>query len=211
MPFPVTSPIPPQVRAAAPADGAGFWARSRYRIWQFIRGWRAEVSTADRAEAACILAPPAQALFAHMPVDAQAHSLRVLHALQTEDPDLPNDVAAAALLHDVGKTAALEQGAYLGLWLRGPIVLVEAVCPAWLQRWASPKPGPTLRYAIYVQLEHARIGAEQAAAAGCSPLTCWLIAQHQTASEPGGPTGTPAETELARLYLARLQAADGKH
>ncbi len=91
----------------------------------------------------------------------------------------PPDLAAAALLHDVGKVAADDAGAYLGLWMRGPIVLLEAWRPDLLVRLASPQPAASLRYALFVHLAHPQIGAAWANEAGCSPLTCWLIAHHQ--------------------------------
>lgn len=215
---------------SAPAASPTFWARSRYRINQFLHGWRAEVTAADRALAAQVLSPPALALFAQMPPDAQAHSLRVLRSLLAEEgppattetlnPALYPALAQAALLHDVGKVAALQAGAYLGLWLRGPIVLVEALHPAWLRRLADARPGPTLGYALYVQLEHARIGAAMAHQAGCDALTCWLIAHHQDDAAPaaaaiardfGNGAGNESLAATARRSLARLQQADGKN
>ena len=143
---------------------AGF-TRARYRVSQFLRGWRAAVTPADCALVRETLPPPAAALFERMPRDAQAHSLRVLKELQASGETSP-DLAAAALLHDVGKVAADDAGAYLGLWLRGPLVLLEAWRPQWLAAWAAPDPAPTLRYALYVHLHHPQIGAQWAAEAG---------------------------------------------
>jgi hypothetical protein len=194
--------------------------RAWYRVAQFLRGWGATVTEADAALVNQVLAPigpQAVALFGRMPRDAQAHSLRVLKTMHGEGivPDprqlsiLP-DLAVAALLHDVGKIAADEAGAYLGLWLRGPIVLLEALRPLWLVRWAAPQPGPTIRYALYVQQEHPQIGAELARTAGCSRLTCWLIAQHQN---PALSVQQDDRFDLttARHCLARLQWADGRN
>jgi hypothetical protein len=198
----------------------GFPGRAWYRVGQFLRGWQATVTAADAALVTQVLGPigpQALALFGRMPRDAQAHSLRVLKAVQGRGiiPDpvqlsiLP-DLAAAALLHDVGKVAADEAHAYLGLWLRGPIVLLEALRPQWLARWASPQPGPSVRYALYVQQEHPQIGAELAKAAGCSALTCRLIAQHQ---DPHGEMQEDDTFDLttARHCLVRLQWADGRN
>jgi hypothetical protein len=134
-----------------------------------------------------------------MPADAQRHSLNVLGTLQAARP-VPPDLAAAALLHDVGKVAADDAGAYLGLWLRGPMVLVEAVWPGLLRRLASDRPAPNLRYALFVQEQHPAIGAAWARDAGCSQLTCWLIEHHQDKALTGD--------EQQCALLARLQAAD---
>ena len=175
--------------------------RIHYRIGQFLKGVRARLGEEDAHLVTATLHPAAQALFLRMPVDAQAHSVRVLRRLLAEG-DVDGDLAVAALLHDVGKVAALEAGAYLGLWLRGPIVLLEALRPGLLRRWASATPSPSLRYALYVQLTHPAIGAAWAQAAGCSTLSCWLIEHHQDQG------AHPAEAGGA--LLTRLQWADGK-
>jgi hypothetical protein len=184
-------------------------ARIRYRVGQFVSGWRAAVSPEDDALAEQVLAPigmGALGLFRRMPHDAQAHSLRVLKALQAEGPVTP-DLAAAALLHDAGKVAADEAGAYLGLWLRGPLVILEAWQPHLLARWADPQPRRSLRYALYVHGAHPEIGAAWAEAAGCSPLTCWLIARHQD-KQAAAPT---IDSTTARQCLIRLQRADSRN
>ncbi len=191
------------MRLSPPSSWLEWLARVRYRLRQFRRGWGATISAADHAEVERLLTPAGAALFARMPADAQAHSLRVLHSLQAAG-DTPPDLAAAALLHDVGKAAAGEAGVYLGLWLRGPLVLLEAWRPDLLVRWAAPRPEAGLRYAFYVQQQHPQMGADWARAAGCSELTCWLIAHHQEQA--------PAPyTAAAKEYLARLQWADGRN
>jgi hypothetical protein len=175
------------------------WTRVRYRVAQFLRGFGARIPAEEVAQAVAVLPPAAAALFGRMPADAQRHSLNVLATLQA-DGSVPSDLAAAALLHDVGKVAADDAGAYLGLWLRGPMVLVEAVWPGLLRRLASDHPAPGLRYALYVQEQHPAIGAAWARDAGCSQLTCWLIAHHQDK--------TPIGDEQPRALLVRLQGAD---
>ena len=203
------------------------WAeRARYRVTQFFSGWRAVVTAQDAALVEEVLAPVgsrASELFRRMPTDAQAHSLRVTRAMQADGPT-PHELAAAALLHDVGKVAADDAGAYLGLWIRGPIVLLEAWRPDLLGRLASPRPSGSLRYALFVHLAHPQIGAAWAKDAGCSPLTCWLIAHHQdkyatvdaAGRTPAGAPGDmcsyePFDLDSARNCLARLQWADGRN
>jgi hypothetical protein len=180
-----------------------------YRLGQFFGGLAAQVTPAERELAARVLPAQAFPLFAAMPADAQRHSLNVLHTLWAagqRDPDL----AAAALLHDAGKVAAAQGGVALGLWLRGPLVVGDKLAPGLLRRLAQNDPARGWRYALYVHLEHPAIGAAWAAAAGCSPLTCWLIACHQepvtAATVPAGVTD-PAATAL----LAALQRADGRN
>jgi hypothetical protein len=168
-------------------------------VSQFLRGVGASIPDDELHTATAMLPPAAAALFQRMPADAQRHSLNVLGALQV-GTELSPDLAAAALLHDVGKVAADDAGAYLGLWLRGPMVIVEAVWPSLLRRLASERPGHSLRYALYVQDRHPAIGAAWARDAGCSPLTCWLIEHHQDKILTGD--------EEQRALLVRLQAAD---
>lgn len=199
----------PKVRV--PSESApSFAKRAGYRISQFVRGWRATVSAQDLALVGQLLPPAAAALFARMPVDAQAHSLRVLKELLSGGDASP-DLAAAALLHDVGKVAADDAGAYLGLWMRGPLVLLEAWRPHWLAAWASPVPARSPRYALYVHLAHPQIGAQWAAQAGCSPATCWLIAHHQDAGAQAETSALPSQMTQLRHDLARLQWADGRN
>ncbi|MCX6045397.1 MAG: HD domain-containing protein [Chloroflexi bacterium] len=177
-----------------------FWQRSIYRIRQFFQGLSAHISVADRQAVTEILPDAAVALFARMPLDAQRHSLNVMYTLQTAGYDQP-DLLVAALLHDVGKVAADDAGVRLGLWLRGPLVLLDAIAPAWLDAWAVADPEQQWRYALYVHRQHPQIGARWASATGCTPDACWLIAQHQA-------SGYQANDPRCALLLA-LQAADG--
>jgi hypothetical protein len=195
-------------RLEAPAALPDGWQRTRYRFGQFFQGLGAQMRPDEAAWVASVLNERAQARFAAMPVDIQRHSLNVLCTLQAAGYTEPA-LAAAALLHDAGKCAAGLGGAKLGLWVRGPLVIVEAIVPDLLRRWAVDDPTAGWRYAIHVQLAHPAIGAAWAAEAGCSPLTCWLIAHHQ--DKPNASmTTTPDEAERYRL-LAALQWADGKN
>ena len=174
--------------------------RIRYRVRQFTNGLAARVDAAETDAIKKVLPPAGLALFRRMPTDAKRHSLNVYNTLQSSgraDPDL----AAAALLHDVGKVAADEAGARINLWLRGPLVLLETLAEARLYGLASANPAHGWRYALHVHIEHPAIGAAWAANAGCSDTTCWLIAQHQNKN---------AQTQETRLLelLHALQWAD---
>jgi hypothetical protein len=171
-------------------------------VRQFLRGLTARVSPDERREAAQRLSPAALVLIERMPVDAQRHSLNVMRTLQAGGYDDP-DLLTAALLHDVGKVAADDAGVHINLWLRGPLVLAEALAPGWLKRQAVDDPDRGWRYALHVHLEHPRIGAAWAQEAGCTPQVCWLIAHHQDKTSPG-------HDERSRLLVA-LQWADGQN
>ncbi len=175
--------------------------RAQYRVRQFWQGLAARVSPEEHALVAAALPPAALAIFTRMPVDAQRHSLNVLYAVRRAGI-VDADLDAAALLHDAGKLAADEAGVRLSPWLRGPLVLLEAWAPAILRRAAHADPARGWRYAVYVHFEHPRLGAEQARQAGCSELTCRLIAHHQDAA-----ASIPCE-ERQRMLLEALQRAD---
>lgn len=184
------------------------WHHVAYRVGQFWQGLWASVSPEEQATAAAILGPQLAPLFARMPTDAQRHSLNVLAQVRAAGNRHP-DLLQAALLHDVGKCATASSGLgkdmRLGLWLRGPLVLLDAFFPRLVARWASADPAHGWRYLMYVHREHPAIGAAWAAAAGASPLCCWLIAQHQTSPDDLPPN---APHDGRRALLAALQAAD---
>jgi hypothetical protein len=187
------------------------WTQVLYRVGQFWRGLRATVTADDWPRVHRVLPAGAVPLFAAMPVDAQRHSLNVLDTLWAAGQQDPN-LVVAALLHDCGKVAAEQGGVKLGLWLRGPLVLLNAFLPNLATRWAAPSVSQGWRYVLYVQREHAAIGALWAAEAGCTPLSCWLIAQHQTSladvtCEENPVPGSLCTEEVRGLLLA-LQAAD---
>lgn len=175
-----------------------------YRVRQFVQGLGAHVTDAERRQVAVILPAAAQPIFARMPLDAQRHSLNVLHTLQATGP-IDCDLAVAALLHDAGKTVPGPAGIRLGLWARGPLVLAETFAPALVHSMAEPVPSHRLRYAMYVHTQHPRLGARLAEQAGCRRLACWLIEHHQDHILPAD-----ASTEQARL-LTQLQRADSRN
>ncbi|HEX5039787.1 MAG TPA: hypothetical protein VFW95_06620 [Candidatus Limnocylindria bacterium] len=108
-----------------------------------------------------LLPTAAAALFASMPVADRRHGLDVAERLVATGIDDP-DVLAAALLHDAGK------GRRVRLWHRVAGVLLDAFAPGLLERWASPDPR-SLRFPFHLYLHHARISADLATAAGCTP------------------------------------------
>ncbi len=191
------------MRVSLPAVEAplAWTSRARYRVRQFFQGLVARVEPHELALATQALPPEAAALFLRLPVDVQRHSLNVLAAVH-ERGFYNADLDAAALLHDAGKLAADEAGVRLGPWLRGPLVLLEAFAPARLYSIARDDPARGRRYAVYVYLEHPRLGAERAQQAGCSDLTCRLIRHHQ--DDPALTGGG----ESQRRLLVALQAAD---
>lgn len=180
-----------------------------YRLRQFVWGFTAlffgqrlrveEMLLLDE-----LLWPNARTLFAHMPVDAQRHSLNVLRDLRRQDVERPRELLVAALLHDVGKVAASDAGTPITLWLRGPLVVLEKLAPGRLHDWASSDPTGGWRYALHVHLHHPTIGANLAARVGCDRQTCWLIEHHQDDKVDHLPNSQ-------RDLLVALQQADNRN
>lgn len=187
-----------------------------YRVQQFARAVGAwfRPDGADETLLARYLAPDAVALFRTMPHYDQQHALRVAQTLRAQGQD-DADLLAAALLHDVGKSASGGPGASrvsrLRLWHRVATVLMRALRPGLLEQIGRDEPG-SWRRAFYVQQHHAALGAELARRAGCSARTEALIRDHedppaQTAAAQDLGSGSSEAGSLAPL-LAALQAAD---
>lgn len=179
-----------------------------YRSRQFFRGFFAKLTSEDEEQVRQILSSAEYELFCRMPLDARRHSLNVYQSLLARGQDNP-DLAVAALLHDVGKVAADEAGVKLGLWMRIPLVMIEATQPKLIRRLALPDPAAGWRYTLMVHLDHPQIGAEWAANAGSSQLACWLIGAHQE-KDPTPDSGL-MQPEVAKDLLSALQWADSRN
>ena len=168
-----------------------------YRVRQFVNALLAHVSPEDLREADELLPAPAQELFRRMSAADQQHALHVMQALRRDGSAGP-DLWAAALLHDVAKSAA-----QIRPWHRAIIVLSKRIAPRFLE-WLTGGEPRGWRRPFVVHARHAAMGAEWAAQAGCSALTVSLIRRHH---EPlrRAPSG-----EEERLLVA-LQRADGAH
>ncbi len=169
--------------------------RPGYRIWQLaLHLWAGlRPGAADDPAALGVLIDGERALWHRMGRGDRAHALRVWRALRA-DPRLPREVAAAALLHDVGKA-----GSGLTLAHRAAIILLGALRPTWLVQLECSEAG--WREPFSRQAHHAERGAVLCSAAGSHPTTVALVRWH----------GTLAPPELAPAllpWLAALQQAD---
>ncbi len=161
----------------------------RYRVWQFFKAMTTKNSPEWGRIAAAYLSPEQMALFRRMSPHDQRHSVDVLQKLLAKDCQ-EDDLLKAALLHDVGKTAAR-----LTPWHR----VISVLLGNWLDRLACEEPGKWC-YPFFVQREHPLIGAKMAKHAGCSPRCVRIIRYHHEEKPP-------LSDEEMNL-LAALKAAD---
>ncbi len=167
--------------------------RCLYRVGQFLRHVVTREAALDLAPARQVLSGRALALFQRMPAGDQRHALEVLTRLRAHG-SVGDDLAAAALLHDAGKSLA----GRAPLW-RAVVVLAGRRGRRVLLRLASPRPA-SWHYPLYVALHHAALGADLCTEAGCSPEVVRLVRLHDAEVWDDAP-------ELADSLMA-LRAAD---
>jgi hypothetical protein len=172
-----------------------------YRLQQFFWALGARMGPAARAEVETLLTPAQLDLFRRMPRYDQRHSLHVMRTLRAAGHRQP-DLLIAALLHDAAKSTGP-----LRLWHSVTIVLLKALAPHWLARLAREAEPGNWRYPFYAHRRHAEIGARRAESVGCSRLTVWLVAHHQSVPRPEreGPEN------LKEGLLAALRWADDQN
>jgi hypothetical protein len=168
-----------------------------YRIQQFFRTLSAHPKTIQSARVPEILNPPLSKLFFRMSPSDQAHSLRVLSALQCEGHSDP-DLLAAALLHDVGKSVHRPT-----VFDRIIVVLANHIIPHRVVQWGGAKP-QGWRRPFVISTQHARWGADLVAQHNASPRLVELIRRHQDPL-PATPS-TPVD-----LLLVELRRVDSEN
>lgn len=157
-----------------------------YRLGQVRQqlGFVSPLSTEEYMEVARRLPPPALRLFRTMSQADQRHSLRVCQGLQARGYS-EDDLLAAALLHDVGKTEGR-----VPFWTRPAIVIGKKCAPRLLSSLVkSPlapdkEPMPRWQRALSYAWWHAEVGAQLAAGAGLSERAVLYIRTHH---QPDGP------------------------
>lgn len=159
--------------------------RPAHRARRFVRSVAARAPGApDTAWAHSFLTPTEQRLFDRMPVVDRAHSVGVARGvaanldrvgLTEADPEA-RWVLAAALTHDVGKSAA-----GLGTYGRVVATVSEAVGGASMGRVWADKRGMTRKVGLYLQ--YPQLGAEMLAVAGSDERVVAWAAQHHEREE----------------------------
>lgn len=167
--------------------------RPFYRVWQFWQAMMARpLDEKTTQEIQTILSPSQQQLFDRLSVSEQRHSYRVFSSLRKAGNETP-DLLAAALLHDIGKTARPRYW-----WDKVLVVLGKAFLRRKTAEWANGE-AKGLRRPFVVKAHHPEWGALEAEKAGSSALTVALIRHHHAEGELDG--------EL-KEYLSLLQWAD---
>lgn len=143
---------------------------------RFIDAVSARVDEAELVGVAAYLGPGEQALFRTMSVADQRHSLDLCQRL-ARDGHRDSDLLAAALLHDVGKSAGP-----LPLPHRVAYALVRLISPAGARALAASE-RPAWRQPLFVAAHHAAIGAGLAERAGSNARVTRLIRGHEVRGE----------------------------
>ena len=151
------------------------------RLRRGVEGLAAPFRHVDDRPAVVVLTPAAFPLYQRMSKADRAHSLRLLAWLRGHGYDDP-DLLTAALLHDCGKAAAR-----LHVWQRTLKVLLRRLAPTWWQRLSRPASPGSWRYPFYILVIHPEVGAEWAAATGCSETVVWLIRCHEQDPDVSDP------------------------
>jgi hypothetical protein len=162
----------------------------RDRLRQGMAALRPGISTLHDDMLTDLLTADQIAVFRQLPDFDQIHLDRVCAVLRAGGEE-DRDLLVAALLHDVGKVGNLGT---IRLPHRVARVLLDRCCPRCLDRLAR-LPASRWRAGFALAVHHPALGAERAAALGCSARTCWLIAHH----EDNPP---PADEQLRRLIAA---------
>ncbi|QPC84845.1 HD domain-containing protein [Phototrophicus methaneseepsis] len=137
------------------------------------------------------------ALFQQMARPEQLHSLNVLRTLLAQETHTSPELAAAALLHDVGKARY-----HMAVWQKTASVLTEKLAPSLfdqlsqeeghLRWWRAP---------FVVREQHPAWGAQMLREIDAAPGLIWLVEHH---ADPFSQWKDHPQAPL----LARLKAAD---
>ncbi len=165
------------------------------RIQQGIRALLAFTQSVDYGLVVNYLDDQQFALFCQMPHSEQLHSMNVLYSILGQGT-VPNDLAVAALMHDVGKSRYR-----LAIWQKTLVVLIRAFSPQLQQQLSQGDEKVFWQRPFVVAVQHPIWSRQLMAVTQASQCVLWLIEHH---ADP------LIEWEGHDHYylLQRLQAAD---
>lgn len=166
-----------------------------YRLRQGLWALFAFARPIDDALVATYLSPPLLTLFCQMRHSEQLHALNVLRAVLRQADDTPDELAVAALLHDVGKSRYP-----LPIWQKTVAVAIHTVAPSLFYRLAAGDPDRLSARPFAVKAHHPAWSAAMLARTGVNQRTLWLVAHHQ--DHPDRWRDHPDAPLLARLQRA---------
>lgn len=168
------------------------------RLKQGVRALFAFAQPLDEALVYRYLTPLQCDLFAQLGRAEQLHSIRVLQDVLTQDAHTPDDLAVAALLHDIGKVHFR-----CGVWQKTVSVALKEVLPSVERRLSTPAAPQALTFwrgPFMVRRHHPAWGAALLTETGANERVVWLVAHHQDAAADW--RGHPHEPLLKRLQRA---------
>jgi hypothetical protein len=166
-----------------------------HRIKQGGRALLAFAQPLDETLAQQTLSPAQMSLFRQLNRAEQLHSLNVLRDVLAQADSTPPDLAAAALLHDCGKSRYA-----LATWQKTLAVLVRAFVPP-LEKYLSQDDRLSFwRAPFVVRQYHPAWGAQMLSDIGAAPRLIWLVAHHADPLDRW--QDHPDVTLLARLKKA---------
>ena len=171
-----------------------------YRIKQGLRALFAFSTEVDDDRVRRYLSAPEYDLFQTMARAEQLHSVHVLQSVLAQSPETPPELAAAALLHDVGKARY-----HLAVWQKTVSVLSETFVPGLFTRLSAGDNFSWWRAPFMVRQQHPAWGADMLTAIGSDPLVTWLVGHHAHHLDD-----CDAPEQHIQL-LARLKRADSEN
>lgn len=169
-----------------------------YRIQQGLRALFAFTQPVDDNLAAHYLTPELMRCFRTMRRGEQLHSLHVLRTILAQG-STPDDLAVAALLHDVGKSRYP-----FPIWQKTLVVLVRAFAPRLYKHLSGGDEANLIYRPFVLSQQHPAWSAAMIREAGASERAVWLVEHH---ADPLTDWADHPDVAL----LQRLQAADDAH
>lgn len=147
------------------------------RLRQGLRALFAFSNPVDLELVAKYLSPEMLRVFQEMKHSEQLHSLNVLRDVLAQNAS-SDDLAVAALLHDVGKSRYP-----LAIWQKTISVLIRAGSPQLFKRWSKGNPANLWHRPFVVYVQHPTWSAEILSRLHASETAIWLVAHHADTPE----------------------------